>query len=97
MRARERARGINAAKKCKSLVAEKFMKVKSEMSEIFTHYFIEETQEHRRVVFRGLRRNVRNLGLHTGKNSGQKNFFFKLIFFREFARFPVGGQAHCHF
>ncbi len=37
------------------------------MSEIFTHYFIEETQELRLVVFRGLRRNVRNLGFHIGK------------------------------
>ncbi len=65
MRARER--GITAAKKCRSLVVEKFMKEKSEMSEIFTHYFIEETQGLRRVVFRGLRRNVRNLGFHIGK------------------------------
>ncbi len=34
------------------------MKVNSQMSEIFTHYFIEETQKLRRVVFGELRRNV---------------------------------------
>ncbi len=42
---RLRARGITAAKKCKILVVGEFMKVKSEMSEIFTYYLVEETQE----------------------------------------------------
>ncbi len=77
------------------------MKMKSEMSEIFTHYFIEETQELRHVFFRGLRRNVGNLWknrlLHWTNSGPKKNNFFNLIFLWEFARFSVGGQSYCHF
>ncbi len=38
-----RARTIQRYRKMRSLVFQKFMKKKSEMSEIFTDYFIEET------------------------------------------------------
>ncbi len=37
------------------------------MSEIFTHYFMKQTQELRHVFSRGLQRNVGNLGFHIGK------------------------------
>ncbi len=53
------------------------------MFEIFTHYFIEETQEltNLGMFFRGLRR--RNLGFHIGKMPAKKNWY-------ELHRWPVG-------
>ncbi len=42
------------------------MKEKSEMSEIFTHYFIEETQELRHFFSRH-EETEENLGFHIGK------------------------------
>ncbi len=39
-----------------------------EIGDVRNLYTLEETQELRRVVFRRLQRNVRNLGFHVGKN-----------------------------
>ncbi len=62
MRARARAESITAVKKCKIFGRQKIYE--GEIADVrnFAHYFMEETQELRHVVFRGLRRNLRNLG-----------------------------------